>query len=279
MLTRCEQPSLAISLSAWVLSVFLCSLPASGLANDEGDAAMGSSQYAEAIDIYQQEIASGPSSAALHFNIALAYTHEDGLGLAVYHLLQASFLEPWDNEIDESLAVVQRELERRRTEEEAVGESITSGEHTELLWLRFFHRFSTTAAEIAIILTSWLAFGLLFLRKSMKASVKRDAVTLISVLSLLGLLVTVAYRMGADITKSSTVPAVVTAQEPGLRAAPDREARRHRHPDLFGGALVLIRDQNVGHVQNSPAEWIEVELTDGSRGFLAASAVRVVEVD
>ncbi len=113
----------------------------------------------------------------------------------------------------------------------------------------------------------------------MTSSVKRDAVTLLAVLSLLGLLVTVAYRIGADITKNSTVPAVVTAEEPGLRAAPDREARRHRHPDLFDGALVLIRDQNVGHEQDGQTEWIEVELADGSLGYLRASVVRLVEVD
>ncbi|MBN1945446.1 MAG: tetratricopeptide repeat protein [Bradymonadales bacterium] len=233
------------------------------------DQAMSEGDYEQAVQLYRQTLDQSEGSADLHYNLGLAYAHLDRLPLAVYHLSQASYLDPGDRNIREGLALVKAEL-RRSQAEPAVGDQLTKGEPAPLFWLAFFHRLGRTRVELVLLGACWLAFLLLLLWRRMKPSGSRDLVLVLTVLSFLLLGGAATYRIGAAITHDSVQPGVVVASEPVARRGPDPQAPRVVMRDLAGGATVLIRDERE--------DWLEVALSDEVTGWLPGDQVRRIVV-
>jgi tetratricopeptide (TPR) repeat protein len=250
-------------------AALLLLLPLPAHAGEAGDSAMIDEDYETAVRAYRADLESGDSEAAVHFNLGLAYAHLEELGRATYHLTQARFLDPGASDVRDSLTLVIAEVTRRQAEGRG-RESVTRGEPAAIFWLDFFHRFKRTHVEVLLLASCWLAFGLIFGRRRMRRSARRDAVAVLAAFSLLVAASTTGYLVGAGVTQRSVVPAVVVAERPMVREGPDRDAPRTTDSSLFNGAVVVIH--------GSRDDWIEVELADGRTGWLPRSQVRRIEV-
>lgn len=248
----------------------LPALEARADAAQDGDAAMRAGQYDVAVVDYQTALEQGDDSAQLHYNLGLAYVHQDALSQAIFHMMQAAYLGPWEDAYRQGVALVRAEQNRRRTERESVGETVAHGEPESLFWLDVFHRISRPVTELIIVGLSWLTFVLLMWRRRLDRSGRRDALTVLAVLAALLLLHAVAYRVGADLTKERIQPAVVVAESPRVWEAPDRMATRRSDRALFDGATVLVRE--------SRGEWAEIELVTGTTGWVPEDYLQEVRV-
>ena len=232
-----------------------------------GDELLNLGEYENAIEEYERALAAGFETAALHFNIGFAFAHTEELGLSTYHLTQAHFLAPRVSDFQDSLALIRAEAERERAEA-SVGE-VTMGEPAAVGWLDFFVRFSRGEIELLILVTMWLSFSLLFVRRRMAPSGRRDAAAVAAVLLFVLLFVAGAYRIGAEIT-GSTVPGVVVTEDPTVREGPDRHAASVADSGLSIGSVVVVLEER--------GEWASVQLPDERLGWLHRDVVRTVRL-
>ena len=94
---------------------------------DEATILLEQNEYRKALDIYETIADDGFHSGGLWFNMGIAYTALDSLGLAKYYFLQAKQVEETETEADEALTYVNERFERR------------SAVLPELPWDRFFN--------------------------------------------------------------------------------------------------------------------------------------------
>lgn len=233
----------------------------------EGDVLLNQSEHGDAIAKYEQALEGGLDTAALHFNLGLAYAHTEELGKATFHLTQAHFLAPRTSDYQDSLALVRAEAERRRAED-ATGE-VTMGQPSAVTWLDFFARLRRGEVELVILITVWLAFAVLTVRRRMLPSGRRDAAAVFAVFLFVLLALASTYRVGAEIT-GHTIPGVVVTENPTVREGPDRYASTVADSGLSIGSIVVILEERD--------DWASVELPDERTGWLDRSAIRTVHV-
>lgn len=234
------------------------------------DAALAAGEHRRAAGLYEDALEAGLSTKAIHFNLGLAYAHLEDFGLSTFHLTQAHFMAPRATDIGDSLALVRAEAQRRRAEA-AQSDEVTKGEPAAVFWLDFFLRLERSEVELAIIVASWLAFGLLLLLRRMSKSALRDAAAVAAILSLVVLVLSAAYAVGGSIVRDSVRPGVVVVEQPLVRQGPDRHAPRAIEAELSIGSVVLIREER--------GPWVQVELAEERVGWLPDSALRRIRVD
>lgn len=212
---------------------------------------------------------SGARNADLALNLGVRYARADDLGRATLWLERAHHLAPRDRQIEDALGAVRGEIRRRRAESSAGG-SFTDGEPAALSWWRTFGLFSRATYAYTLLAATWLLFGALLARRRTTAQTARDALATLAVVSAIAAATAATWWAGSRHTAASLNPVVVIEPQPRGRSAPDELAAATRHPDLYAGAVGLIRDQR--------GAWSQIELVDGHRLWVDAHTVaRIVE--
>lgn len=204
-------------------------------------------------------------SVRYHVGEAQRLALEQRLGEATLHLERARYLRPFDLELRHGLDLLRQEVQRARMERFVQGR-MTQGEPSDLWWWRLFHVLPSRVWAGGALVLMWAACTLWMLRRRMRSSVPRDAVSVSGVLSALLCVVFTLCWIGTIRTSSDLEPGVVVVKNPRYFHAPDELASTTFSPDLYEGAVVLIR----GRQQN----WSEIELANGERVWVHSHAVR-----
>lgn len=204
-------------------------------------------------------------SVRYHVGEAQRLALEQRLGEATLHLERARYLRPFDLELRRGLDLLRQEVQRARMERFVQGR-MTQGEPSDLWWWRLFHVLPSRVWAGGALVWMWAACALWMLRRRMRSSVPRDAVSVSGVLSALLCVVFTLCWVGTIRTSSDLEPGVIVVKNPRYFHAPDELASTMISPDLYEGAVVLIRGRQQ--------DWSEVELANGERVWVHSHAVR-----
>jgi hypothetical protein len=181
----------------------------------------------------------------------------------VAELERAQLLAPLDTDIFDARQTI---LQHTRREHAASGTTreFTAGEPSSIVWWRLFQAIPTELQMGLLALASWLLFGGLVVRRRTTGLVRDSALVAVIGGVLLSLLA--GFVAGGRVwTGWNVSPAVVVANTPLCREAPDELARTRTHPNLYPGvmsAVVSERDQ-----------WLELELPGGDRVWVSEDVV------
>lgn len=189
-------------------------------------------------------------------------------GQAILYLERARYLRPFDLDIRQGLVLVRQQIQRNRMNRFRHVQ-LTQGEPDGLSWWRAFNVLPTRIWAAAAMTTLWAAFLLWLIVRRMRTSVPKDALATTAALSLLLSILTSICWFGAARTTQSLEPGVVIDTQPHLFHAPDELSTPQQHPDLYEGAVVLIRNQSAG--------WTEVELAGRQRIWVDRDTVAPIE--
>jgi len=199
---------------------------------------------------------------ALHAAEAKAYGH------AVLYMERARYLRPFDLEIRQGLDLLRQRVQRNRMNRFRQMR-LTQGEADELWWWRAFNVLPTRMWAALALGTLWIAFLLWIVVRRMDTSVRKDVLGTTATLFLVGSVLTAICWLGAIRTIETLEPAVVIDTNPRLYHAPDELARAVRHPDLYEGAVVLVRNQS--------SNWTQIELAGKLKVWVKRDTVAPIE--
>ncbi len=210
-----------------------------------------------------------PTDPDAAFNAGLAAAHADSLGWATLWLERAHRLAPLDREIEDALQAVRREARRVRAEESAT-RSYVEGEAPALYWWRFLAPFQPARCGLGFLVLSTLASLLIGagLRADRRA-VRETLVALgVAAFALAGL--TGAAWVARVQLEARVVPAVVVAEAPRARSAPDDLATARRLPELYSGAVVTVVERRGSHTH--------VALVSGQTVWVPSTDVALIDL-
>lgn len=218
--------------------------------------AYGTGDYREAIEIYEQILANGETSAAVHFNLGNSYYKLNNIAPSIYHYEKALQLSPGDKDVQNNLDFA------RNMTIDALGQEESKG---------FRGIFDTSTAAFSASGWGWVAvfcmlvFVVFFLVYyfSNRTVVKR----LLFVSSMFFLVLAIASAVigftKQDLQAESEY-AIVFSEEVQVRSEPSPVSEEAF--TLHEGAKVKITEDFQG--------WIEIELPNGSRGWMDENEVR-----
>lgn len=203
-------------------------------------------------------------------NVETAYlaAQSSAYGQALLHLERARYLRPFDLEIREGLDLVRQQIQRNRMNLFRHVQ-LTQGEPDGLWWWRAFNVLPTRIWAAGSLVTLWIAFLLWLVLRRMRTSVPKDAFATTAVLSLVLSIMSSMGWAGATYTMQNLEPGVIVDTQPHLFHAPDELSTPKQHPDLYEGAVVLIRNRSAG--------WTEVELAGRERIWVKHATVAPIE--
>lgn len=212
------------------------------------------SRYDEAASCYEAMVAEGFHNGPLHHNLGNALLHLDSYGEAIYHYRQAQVFQPRDSELRSHLAKARAAAE--------VGEP--DPRRTALSQLLFFHDslspgelWATTAA------LNFVLWTLLCVRLFRRGEILTWSAGVFAAAALL-FGIAAAHKHVQLVTQPSAV--VVTGTATG-RSGMDRAASEmFRLPE--GGEVTILARLD---------RWCEVELPNGTRGWVETSSLGVIE--
>ena len=211
--------------------------------------AQAAGRYKDAITGYQELLASGLHSAAIHYNLGIAHFKNNELGQAIFHFYQAFRLDPRDGDIrfnlEYSRKKTQDKIEDRRPPWAAYGYRLLPVNNREVLYLAFFALLAAVAAGVVHVYY--------------KNDLLRWTLRLLLVFAALALLVFFG-RMIID-----EPVGVVTA-----KTADVFSGQGENNVLLFTlheGAEFTIEDQAKNN------SWIRIRLNDGKKGWIAKADV------
>jgi hypothetical protein len=206
----------------------------------------------------------GTRNANLALNIGLRFARADELGPATLWLERAHHLAPRDRAIEDAVGAVRSEIRRRRAES-STEDTFTDGEPAALSWWRTFGTFPAAVYAWALLICVWIGFGALLVRRRAAPGTARDALLAVAATALVIGATAAVWWSGSVTTAERLRPVVVVDAAARGREAPDQLSPATHHPDLFSGAVGLIRDERD--------QWALLELVDGHRLWVESSSV------
>ncbi len=215
------------------------------LAND----AYEQGQYTRATEGYEKILDTGHASAALYYNLANAYVRLDRLGQAIRYYEKAKRLQPNDPRLQHNLEQAQRQA------------GVYPGQLPPRGLAGLVQDWSPLALFVAgwLLLGSGLAVAVVWTRPD-RTGVGRHPLVWAPVV---GGLLLVAVALGTSYVQSTQQRAVVVATRAPLRTAPDRDVASDT--TLAEGTLL--------DVQGRRAKWTQVQLADGTSGWVPSRAL------
>lgn len=212
--------------------------------------AYAAGNYEEAVDQYEQILANGETSAALHYNLGNAYYKLDRVAPSIYHYEKALQLKPGDEDIRNNLTFAKTMAIDAIAEEEETG---------------FRGIFDTSTAAFSSSGWGWvaifcmLAFVVFFLVYyfSSRTTVKR----LLFIGAMFFLVLAISSAIVAATKQNlqqESQYAIVFSEEVEIKNEPSPRAEETFR--LHEGAKVKI-------VQDF-RDWVEIELPNGSQGWM-----------
>jgi hypothetical protein len=201
--------------------------------------------YAEAVRIYEGQLALGVQDSALYYNLGNAYFQQGDLGRAVLNLERAAQLDPRDADIQANLELVRGQTTELFAAEEAPGPlSLLAGATSRL----------TENETAVLVLALWFAFVFLLLaRRTAESERARRGLQTAAVVVLLVLLISGISLAGRSfMTRSQPLgvvvsPSVAVSSEPGAEFATG--------VTVGGGTAV--------HVAEQQGEWLRLAAPEG----------------
>lgn len=223
---------------------------------DSANKAYAAGNFRKAVENYEQILANGETSAALHYNLANAYYRLDRVAPSIYHYEKALQLNPGYEDARNNLVFA------RNMAIDAIGEEPAGG---------FWGFFSKSTGAFSASGWGWvaifcmLAFVVFFLVYyfSQKTGIKR----MLFIGSMFFLVLAVASAV-IGFTKSSLQEeksyAIVFAEQVEVKNEPSPRAAEAFL--LHEGAKVKITE--------SFQDWVEIELPNGSRGWMSQNDLK-----
>ena len=223
------------------------------------DSAYAEADYATAIHIYEQLVATHGESAAVYYNLGGAYYKMDEIARSILNYERALLLEP-------SNADVKFNLELARSK--AVDKNALISELFLVRWYRSFAAIMSADAwsKVAILCFIILISCLVLFIFGKKSKTKKIFFTF-ALLSLLGCILTgvIASNQAAKLKHRES--AIIMEPSVTVRSTPSANGT-----ELFvlhEGKKVIIKDDSM-------KAWKEIEIEDGNIGWLPAEAIEKI---
>ena len=221
-----------------------------------GDNAYSKGDYEKAIDTYEAIIAEKGSSVQLYYNLGNAYFRNNMLGKAILNYERALLIAPTDEDTKANLEFAQSRMKDEVTEQ------------YEIFFVSWFKSliaiFNVTVwAVIGVIMFIVMLVSVLLLLFNKNNSIRKISV----VFAIVSLIVTIfanvsAYRLDSYISDRSH--AIIMKEEVSLKSTPNNS----------GTVLIKVHEgRKVKIADDTMADWKEIELEDGTVGWVPSSAI------
>lgn len=220
---------------------------------DEGNQFYRAGEYEEAIQAYEKAIALGYTSGALNYNLGNAYYRSDNLGQAIRYYEKARVFLPDNPELLHNL-----EIARSQTEDQISRLPIPA-------WLAWWQGLVARNRAWALFLTGFLVYGLaigLFIHR-IRTHTQNPWHRRARSLSLLVALLLFAASFAASLQSERLGQAVIVADEVELREGPAETSE----------PVMSIHEGLVVDLMNQDANWVEIRLPNGTRGWVSQAAI------
>lgn len=225
---------------------------------EEANAAYANKDYRRAITAYEQVLADGYASAALHYNLGNAYFRSDQLGKAILQYEKARQLAPSDADIRHNLAVANA---RQADEMDPLPAFFLSQ------WWRGLRAQLST--------NGWTAFGLLLLWTAAAGFLlwmfgserrRRKQGFLAGVILLVLSALPFSLAISRHYYDQHSREAILTAREAALHFAPDDDSQ----------VVLTIHEGLKVDLQDRISDWYKVRLPNGEVGWLPVGVVEEI---
>ena len=214
--------------------------------------------YAEAVQLYEEQVARGVQDSALFFNLGNAYFQQGDLGRAVLNLERAAQLNPRDADIANNLTLV-REQTTELFAEEPVGPLAVLADATG--WM-------TENETAVLVLGFWFLLGFLLLVWRQAESGKMKRALQIGLVLVLSLLIISGASLASRTFLEETQPAgVVVSPTVAISDGPGAE---------FTTDLSLSSGTSVSFTETQ-GDWVRLATPEGAgENWLPVKAVETV---
>ncbi|MBO7302279.1 MAG: tetratricopeptide repeat protein [Bacteroidaceae bacterium] len=221
-----------------------------------GDSAYSQGDYDKAVNIYESVLADQGHSVELYYNLGNAYFRSNMLGKAILNYERALRLDPTDDDVKANL-----EYALDKTKDELA-------ENYEVFlvsWLTavvniFNINIWATIGVVSFVILLLAVFVFLFNGKSGV----RKTMLVFAIFSLFVTIFANASALHLYNKMNDTTQAIVMREEVSLKSTPDNS----------GTVLIKIHEgRKVNIVDDTMNEWKEVELEDGTVGWLQAGVI------
>lgn len=220
------------------------------------DSAYAAADYATAIHIYEQLLATEGEAATVYYNLGNAYYKSGDIARSILNYERAQLLDPSNEDTQFNL-----ELARSK----AVDKNVVVSELFFVRWLRSFASILSVdgwgKCGILCFIILILCFTLFIFSK------KRKTKKIIFIFALLSLVCTVLANVIASSLKDKLVyreSAIIMEPSVTIRSTPSTSGT-----ELF----ILHEGKKVTIKDDSMKDWKEIEIEDGNIGWLPASAI------
>lgn len=239
--------------------IFLICAPMMGQSNalfEKANEAYNNGDYPEAVSRYNEVLKNGEESAELYFNLANAHYKLKHVGESIYNYEKALQLHPGDKAIQNNLEFAQNMVIDDIKEVPKPGLSSFINNTISVFGFNAW-------AWIAIVGTAIFAILFLLYYFSIASKLKRIffAVSLTS-LAVAFISLIVAFHL-KNVTQDNAY-AIVFAEEVPVR----------NEPNLRGNELFLLHEGTKVKVLATFQDWIQLELANGSTGWMDKSKLR-----
>ncbi|MBT8310877.1 MAG: SH3 domain-containing protein [Flavobacteriaceae bacterium] len=216
-------------------------------------------KYQDAIDMYESILDNGVHSSELYFNLGNANYKLNKIAPSIYYYEKALQLNPRDKEIQNNLAFAQNMTIDAIEEVPEVGLSKFMKKAINIL--------SFDGWAILAIIMMLLFVGLFILYYFSYTTQRKRLAFIFSNLSLLLMLISLAFAFQKYGMVQKDRPAIVFSQETEVRSEPN--LRSSEAFKLHEGTKVQVLDT----VNN----WRKIKLTDGKTGWVASSDIKLLD--
>ncbi len=214
--------------------------------------------YHQAIELYSQVLAAGKEAPGIYYNLANAYYKSNQLAPAILNYERARLRDPGNEDIRHNLKLARQQITDRI---EKIPEFFLTR------WFRQFINLFSSDQWAYISMATFLAFLLLFslYLYAGRLALKKGAFWS-SILTLAIAVSSFAFSLQQkqDIVRSQE--AIVFDAKVTVRSSPDES----------GTELFVIHEGTKVYIEDRVSEWYEIELTDGSQGWLKRQSVEPI---
>lgn len=222
---------------------------------ETANAAYNEGDYAEAIKRYEDILKNGEESAELYFNLANSHYKLNHIAPSIYNYEKALLLDPADKIIKNNLEFANNMVidDIKEVPKSGLSNMVTKG----------INVFSYNSwAWVAIVFAS--LFAVLFLLYYFSiASKKKRTFFATAILAVIISLISLTFAFVARNEMLNSNYAIVFSEEVSVRNEPNQR----------GTELFLLHEGTKVEVLNSFQDWVQLELTNGSTGWINKKAL------
>jgi len=226
---------------------------------EKANALYNDGKYAEAIDVYESILDSKVHSSELYFNLGNANYKLNNIAPSIYYYEKALQLSPNDTDIKNNLAFAQNMTIDAIDKVPEVGFS--------RIFKNIVNTYNTdTWATIAV--AGVIVFVLLFLMYHFSYATSRKRIAfIVSVMSLLMGLFSVAMAFKKDMLNKKDNPAIVFSQESRVKTDPNQKSEE----------VFRIHEGTKVQVLEDYDDWVKIQLSDNSIGWIPNKDIKLLK--